>query len=137
MKPTNAERGNTMALSDDDLEKIGKLIENAVERRFEIVRVELHAEILEARQEANEHYIAIVQELQGAEKRLQMQINALKAGQARIQQVIDRIDAEHGGRLEQIHDGLTALYKREHQLEMRTEYLDAMFRQRFPPPQNP
>jgi len=137
-----------MALSDDDLEKIGKLIENAVERRFERVRVELHEEILEERREANGHYIAIVQELQETEKRLkaesaaseqrmQMQIDLLKGGQARIQQVMDRIDVEHGGRLEQIYDGLTAMYKRQHQLEKRTEYLDSVFRQRFPSQQNP
>jgi chromosome segregation ATPase len=163
-----------MALSDEDLEKIGKLVENVIGRHVESARQDLHAEIqgvrqdlhkeiqgvhqdlheeiqgvrqdlhqvvleeiMEARRESNSHYIAIVQELQAVEKRLQVQIDVLKTGQARLQQVIERINVEHGGRLEQIFDGTTELYKRHHALEMRTEYLDAMFRQRFPPPQNP
>ncbi len=56
---------------------------------------------------------------------------------AETHQWVNKIFHEHGGRLDQIYDSLLGIYKREHQLEVRTDYLEAMFHQRFPPPHNP
>ncbi len=173
-----------MALSDDDFEKLGKLIENAIDRR--ISRFE---------QTTNASLVAIVQEMQAMEQRLNARIDRVeqklnaridaveqrldaridaveqKLGtridgveqrlDARIKGVEQRLDAringveqrlqgqidglrallldvqktlnEHGAFMEQIFDGLTGLYKREHLLEQRTERLETLYRQRFPP----
>jgi chromosome segregation ATPase len=147
-----------MALSDDDLEKLGKLIENAAERRHQ----EIRAELLAIQQDFHAQQVALVQEMQAMEQRLNARIDGVEQRlDARIDGVEQRLDAridgvqaeirsvratlldmqrilnDHGGILNQVYDGLTTLYKRENVLEMRVEHLEALYRQRFPPPQTP
>lgn len=147
-----------MALSDDDFEKLGKLIENAAERRHQ----EMRAELVGIQQDFHAQQVALVQEMQAMEQRLNARIDRVEQKlNARIDAVEQRLDGringveqrlqgqidglrallldvqktlnEHGAFMEQIFDGLTGLYKREHLLEQRTERLETLYRQRFPP----
>lgn len=150
-----------MALSDEDLEKIGKLLERVVDLRIAL-----------SEQRTNETIVAVVQEIQAVEKRLvarfdklearfdklearfdklearvenlekradvqEREMAALKALVVEVQQTVKRIYNEHGGALAQLQDGLTMLYRRQNMLEQRADYLDLMFKQRFSAPPTP
>jgi chromosome segregation ATPase len=143
-----------MALSDEDLEKIGKLVENAVDRRFQ----EFRAEMVVWRQETNASLIGIVQEMMAMEKRLMARMDTLEARAEglenrtealeremlalktlilEVQQTVKKIYHEQGATLAQVQDGITMLYKRQNILEQRADHLDFIFKQRFSTPPTP
>jgi len=157
-----------MALSDEDFEKLGKLIENAAERRHQ----EMRAELVAIQQDFHAQQVALVQEMQAMEQRLNARIDGVEQRlnaridgveqrlntridgvEQRLDGLVERVDGvqaeirsvratllemqkilnDHGGILDQVYDGLTTLYKREHLHEVRIEHLETLYRQRFPP----
>jgi chromosome segregation ATPase len=78
-----------MALSDEDFEKIGKLVENAVERRFQ----EFRAEMVAWREETNLNQIGLVQEMQAMEKRLLARFDKLEVRFDKLEVRFDKLEA--------------------------------------------